>query len=283
MNQGTAVVTLDHVDKRFDNGLLALRDVSLQVGAGEFVALLGASGCGKSTVLRLAAGLETASAGRVQAPALANEVSTASADTAFVFQEPTLMPWASLFDNVFLPLRLAGVPRGKAALRVREVLQRVGLGEFEAAYPAELSGGMKMRASIARALVTRPRLLLMDEPFAALDEITRQHLNGDLMAWWATQAMSVLFVTHSVFEAVFLSQRVLVMGARPGHVVAELAVDAPYPRAPSFRMSALYMKTCHDLSLALDAAMRASADARPAGTNPVATTRPVSGSDAAAP
>jgi NitT/TauT family transport system ATP-binding protein len=246
------LISLHQVHKRFDGGLEALREVSLEVNAGEFVALLGPSGCGKSTVLRLAAGLEAASAGRVCAPAL--DTGSGGGATAFVFQEPTLMPWASVFDNVWLPLRLAHRSRAECAPLVRQVLTTVGLAEFEHTYPAQLSGGMKMRASIARALVTQPRVLLMDEPFAALDDITRQKLNGDLLRWWAEQHLAALFVTHSVAEAVFLSQRVLVMSARPGRVVAEVAIDEPTPRTPAFRASAAFVQACHHLSQALEQA-----------------------------
>jgi len=247
----TPLVSLQQVHKRFPGGLQALQDVSLDLSPGEFVSLLGPSGCGKSTVLRLIAGLDQASSGQVDAPALHG---TAATETAFVFQEPTLMPWASVFDNVWLPLRLQGVAREAAAGRVRQVLASVGLAEFERAFPAELSGGMKMRTSIARALVTSPQLLLMDEPFAALDEITRQKLNTDLLDWWQRQRLATLFVTHSVFEAVFLSQRVLVMAARPGRVVAEVRVDEPYPRTAAFRTSAAYAAICRELTLALEAA-----------------------------
>ena len=243
------LIRLQQVDKRFSSGLQALRDVSLAVRGGEFVALLGPSGCGKSTVLRLAAGLDVPSAGTVQAPALA---ARGQATTAFVFQEPTLMPWATVFDNVWLPLRLQGQSRTQSATAVRKVLARVGLADFESAHPAQLSGGMKMRASIARALVTQPQVLLMDEPFAALDDITRQALNADLLQWWQGAGnMAALFVTHSVAEAVFLSQRVLVMAARPGRVVAELAIDAPYPRPPGFRHSAAFADSCRQLGAAL--------------------------------
>jgi NitT/TauT family transport system ATP-binding protein len=243
------LIDLRQVGKRFDGGLQALAGVSLAVHAGEFVTLLGPSGCGKSTVLRLAAGLDTPSAGTVSAPALQPGQ---SADTAFVFQEPTLMPWASVFDNVWLPLRLQGESRARAAPAVQAVLARVGLADFAGARPAQLSGGMKMRASIARALVTRPRVLLMDEPFAALDDITRQALNADLLQWWhGAGTMAALFVTHSVAEAVGLSQRVLVMAARPGRVVAELAIDAPYPRPPGFRHSAPFSDACRRLGEAL--------------------------------
>ena len=247
------VIRLDHVDKRFANGLMALSDVSLQVGADEFVSLLGPSGCGKSTVLRLTAGLEPSSAGHVDAPALSR-----AAHTAYVFQDATLMPWASVFDNVWLPLRLAGVSRAQARSRIDSAVASVGLKEFESAFPSELSGGMKMRASIARALVTQPRVLLMDEPFAALDEFTRQKLNGDLLTWWQAQRMAVLFVTHSVFEAVFLSQRVLVMGARPRRVIAEVAIAEPYPRTMAFRTSAHYAQACAEISLALESAQAAA-------------------------
>jgi NitT/TauT family transport system ATP-binding protein len=245
-----AIVTLDAVDKRFATGVQALAGTSLAVQAGEFVTLLGPSGCGKSTVLRLAAGLDSASAGRVDAPALRD----GGARTAFVFQEPTLMPWASVFDNAWLPLRLAGISRSEARERVMAALASVGLAEFAAAFPAELSGGMKMRASIARALVTRPQLLLMDEPFAALDEITRQKLNADLLEAWRAQSLAVLFVTHSVYEAVFLSQRVLVMSARPGRVIAEVRIDAPARRDAAFRTSAAYLEACANLARALEAA-----------------------------
>jgi NitT/TauT family transport system ATP-binding protein len=246
-----SIVSLDRVDKQHANGLLALKGTSLDLGAGEFLSLLGPSGCGKSTVLRLVAGLDVATAGRVVSPAVNG---AGSAETAYVFQEPTLMPWASVFDNVWLPLRLNGMTRSAAAPRVQVVLRSVGLGDFEAAFPAELSGGMKMRTSIARALVTQPRVLLMDEPFAALDEITRQRLNADLLDWWRSQQLAALFVTHSVFEAVFLSQRVIVMSPRPGRIVTELVVDAPYPRNAEFRLSRVYAQACRALSEALESA-----------------------------
>jgi NitT/TauT family transport system ATP-binding protein len=251
------LISLQDVAKRFNNGLQALQQVSLTVAAGEFVALLGPSGCGKSTVLRLVAGLDEASAGQVQAPALRAGGAAGDTDTtAFVFQEPTLMPWATVFDNVWLPLRLQGRSRQASAPAVRAVLARVGLAEFENAHPAQLSGGMKMRASIARALVTRPRVLLMDEPFAALDDITRQALNADLLRWWqpvdgSAASMATLFVTHNVAEAVYLSQRVLVMAARPGRVVADLAISAPYPREAGFRHTPAFVEACRALGDAL--------------------------------
>ncbi len=252
MPEAPTLIRLHQVHKTFANGLQALAGVSMAVRAGELVALVGPSGCGKSTVLRLAAGLDSASAGTVAAPALQGRgVNT----TAFVFQEPTLMPWATVFDNVWLPLRLQAVSRAAAAPQVHAVLARVGLADFAAAHPAQLSGGMKMRASIARALLTQPQVLLMDEPFAALDDITRQALNADLLQWWAAAGnMAALFVTHSVAEAVFLSQRVLVMAARPGRVVAEIVIPQPYPRAPGWRHSVAFTDACRQLGEALAAA-----------------------------
>ena len=246
-----AVVSLRGVGKTFGSGTLALDGLDLDVGAGEFLSLLGPSGCGKSTALRIVAGLSEPSRGTVNWPDPA-----ARAGIGFVFQEPTLMPWATVFANVNLPLKLAGVARAAAAPRVEDTLRRVGLSEFRDAYPRELSGGMKMRVSIARALVTQPRLLLMDEPFAALDEITRFKLNDDLLALWRELGMIVVFVTHSVFESVYLSQRVVVMTARPGRVSSELVVDAAV-RDAQFRTSAEYAGHCRQASEALATAMDA--------------------------
>jgi NitT/TauT family transport system ATP-binding protein len=250
MSPAAVSIRLERVAKRFATGVLALEDTSLAAGAGEFLSILGPSGCGKSTVLRLLAGLDTSSGGSVLAPALEGR----NADTAFVFQEATLMPWATVFENVWLPLRLAGARRRAAAPAVEAMLEHVGLAEFRDAYPAELSGGMKMRTSIARALVTRPRLLLMDEPFAALDEITRARLGADLLHWWAERRLAVVFVTHSVFEAAFLSQRVLVMSARPGRIIHEMSLDEPLPRDAAFRMTPRYQTVCRELSAALGSA-----------------------------
>jgi NitT/TauT family transport system ATP-binding protein len=252
------LVRMAGVSKRFDSGTLALRDLDLEIGRHEFVSLLGPSGCGKSTALRLIAGLSSPSAGRIEwlEPARA----THRGDIGFVFQEPTLMPWATVFDNVRLPLRLQH--RGSAAGvadDVQSAIAMVGLGGFERAYPRELSGGMKMRVSIARALVTRPRLLLMDEPFAALDEITRIRLNNDLLDLWRREAWTVIFVTHSVYESVYLSSRIMVMAARPGRIVAEHPIDAPYPRDEDFRTSSRYNDHCRIVSNSLAAAMDASA------------------------
>ena len=216
---------------------------------GEFVSLLGPSGCGKSTALRIIAGLSAPSAGAVEWPAGSGKI-------GFVFQEPTLMPWADVAANVRLPLKLAHADRGaRHRPLAMQALTHVGLADFAQSYPRELSGGMKMRASIARALVTEPQLLLMDEPFAALDEITRFKLNNDLLTLWQALRRTVIFVTHSVFESVYLSQRIVVMTPRPGRVFADIAIPAPYPRDERFRTSADYAGYCRTVSEALGKAM----------------------------
>jgi NitT/TauT family transport system ATP-binding protein len=256
----TALVTLTGVAKRFANGTLALDKFDLAIRSGEFCSLLGPSGCGKSTALRLIAGLGGPTRGGItwsgtrQGGRRRNGL-----DVGFVFQEPTLMPWATVFRNVMLPLELEGVAQGVAAKRAADALERVGLAPFRDAYPRELSGGMKMRVSIARALVTDPPLLLMDEPFAALDEITRFKLNNDLLELWQAVGHTVIFVTHSVFESVYLSSRIVVMTPRPGRVFTELAVDAPYPRDESFRTSSEYAAHCRLASQALAGAMESGA------------------------
>ena len=244
------LVGVHGVSKVFANGVQALADVSLDVEAGEFLSVLGPSGCGKSTLLRLIAGLIQPSGGTI-------ESSAGRAELGFVFQEPTLMPWATALANTALPLKLHGVAPGERAARAAEALGNVGLKGFERTWPRELSGGMKMRVSIARALVTAPRLLLMDEPFAALDEITRHRLNADLLELWQRSKVTVVFVTHSVFESVFLSQRIAVMAARPGRVLSELSIAAPYPRSESFRTSAEYAAWCRQASARLGEAMAA--------------------------
>jgi NitT/TauT family transport system ATP-binding protein len=253
------LVALRGVGKEFPNGTQALAGLDLEVRDGEFLSLLGPSGCGKSTALRIIAGLSEPTQGAVEWPHAAKPA-TGEGRIGFVFQEPTLMPWASVFNNVLLPLKLKGAPADKAAERVRAVLDRVGLRKFSHAYPRELSGGMRMRASIARALVTGPALLLMDEPFAALDEITRFRLNNDLLQMWQGLRTTVVFVTHSVFESVYLSSRIVVMAARPGRVFAELAVDASYPRDQDFRTSAEYAAFCRRTSEALAQAMAAGGE-----------------------
>ncbi|SFK52066.1 ABC transporter ATP-binding protein [Methylocapsa palsarum] len=240
------LVSLRGVGKTFAPGGEALAGVDLEVRAGEFVSLLGPSGCGKSTVLRLVAGLETASAGTIS-----RGFDDVGAAVGFVFQEPTLMPWANVFDNVYLPLRLRGQTRAGAKTPVREALALVGLSGSAEAFPRELSGGMRMRVSIARALVLRPLLLLMDEPFAALDEMTRSRLNDDLLRLQAELGATVVFVTHSVFESVYLSSRIAVMGANPGRIIAEIEPAGGVERDERFRLSAAYARCCEKVSAAL--------------------------------
>src|SRR5271170_7866851 len=211
------LIRIEGVNKTYQNGTVALDDVNLNVRSGEFVSLLGPSGCGKSTLLRMIAGLGAPSSGTIDWPQARYDVSgEPERSLGFVFQEPTLMPWATVFENVYLPLKLAGINRRDAEPRIAEVISMVGLQKFAKHYPRELSGGMKMRVSIARAIAVKPRVLLMDEPFAALDEITRFRLNNDLLRLWQDQRWTVIFVTHSVFESVYLSNRIVVLSARPG-------------------------------------------------------------------
>jgi NitT/TauT family transport system ATP-binding protein len=243
-------VRLRSVTKVYDSGVAALGPLDLDVSQGEFVSLLGPSGCGKSTALRLIAGLNAPTSGTVGISRHAGQARAGHA-IGFVFQEPTLMPWATVRENVRLPLKLAHVPTAEANERIHGALSQVGLAEFEGALPRELSGGMKMRVSLARALVTDPDILLMDEPFAALDEITRFRLNNDLLALWRNLRKTVIFVTHSVFESVYLSQRVIVMTSRPGRISAEIRIDATEPRSEDFRTSADYAGYCRKVSNAL--------------------------------
>jgi len=243
-------VSLRGVTKVYDSGVIALGPLDLDVSRGEFVSLLGPSGCGKSTALRLIAGLNAPTSGTVRVSHRAGEA-RAGHSIGFVFQEPTLMPWTSVRENVRLPLKLAHAPAAAANARVSEALTQVGLTEFADAYPRELSGGMKMRVSLARALVTDPDILLMDEPFAALDEITRFRLNNDLLSLWRNLRKTIVFVTHSVFESVYLSQRVIVMTSRPGRIGAEFRIDAAEPRGEDFRTSAEYAGYCRKVSNAL--------------------------------
>jgi len=255
--EAAPLVALRSVSKRFGNGTLAVRDVDLDLAAGEFVSLLGPSGCGKSTLLRMIAGLGAPSAGTIDWPGRDEAGTVQRRELGFVFQDSTLMPWANALANVMLPLTLKKVARSEAQARAAEMLALVGLAGFEKSYPRELSGGMKMRVSIARALVMRPRILLMDEPFAALDEITRHRLNNDLLALWQRERFTAVFVTHSVFESVYLSQRIVVMAARPGRVMADLPVDAPYPRNELFRTSGEYAHLCRIASGKLEEAIGA--------------------------
>jgi NitT/TauT family transport system ATP-binding protein len=242
-------VSLRGVGKSFSGGVTALAGLDLDIHDGEFVTLLGASGCGKSTALRIIAGLTEPTEGEI------TRSGATSGGIGFVFQDPTLMPWANVRRNVSLPLRLAG-REAESKDRIDAALAQVGLSGFSENYPRELSGGMRMRVSIARALSTEPDLLLMDEPFAALDEITRFRLNNDLLALWHARRRTTVFVTHSVFESVYLSSRIVVMTARPGRVFTEIEIDAPYPRG-DFRTSADYAAACRKVSGALEQAMNA--------------------------
>lgn len=241
------LLALHAVDKAFPGGTLALQGLDLAIARGSFTSLLGSSGCGKSTLLRLLAGLDEPTAGRIEG---ATE-HPAARDTGFVFQQPTLMPWADVTANVALPLQLQRRPRSTIDAAVAPALAAVGLQDFGSAFPRELSGGMQMRASIARALITRPALLLLDEPFAALDEITRFQLNEELLALWLRDAFTAVFVTHSVAEAVFLSQRVVVLQPRPGRVSEIIEIDAPYPRRAAFRATPAFSEACVRVSQAL--------------------------------
>jgi NitT/TauT family transport system ATP-binding protein len=254
----TPAVEVLSAEKTYPNGTQALLPVDLTIEEGDFVTLLGPSGCGKSTLLKMVAGLLEPTDGRLhlwRKPVAQLEES--GKKMAFVFQSPTLMPWASVQTNVRLPLDLAGVPRAEADARVTEALALVGLSKFANALPRALSGGMQMRVSIARGLVTQPDLLLMDEPFGALDEITRHKLDADLLDLWRKKKLTVIFVTHSIHEAVFLSSRVVMMAARPGRVVEEFHIDAPYPRTADFMVSPEFSRYAKQLQ---DSLLRASVD-----------------------
>jgi len=244
------VLTVTSVGRRFPGGVEALRDVSLRLNQGDFVALLGPSGCGKSTLLRLIAGLDRPDSGALNWDA---GHAPTPGEIGFVFQDATLLPWASAEDNVYLPQRLRGVPQAQAMPEVRAALDRVGLAGFEAARPRQLSGGMRMRVSIARALVTRPRLLLMDEPFAALDEFTRHRLQADLLTLWQSIGCTVVFVTHSIYEAAFLARRIVLMTPRPGRVEREIV--SPLRPEPQTRLDPAYAALVAEISQAMEAAL----------------------------
>ncbi|MBH8562981.1 ABC transporter ATP-binding protein [Nostoc sp. CENA67] len=245
-----SVITLSQISKVYTNGKVALQDLNLVIRESQFVSLVGASGCGKSTVLRLIAGLGQISSGNIDWG-----ITQQARKLAFVFQDAALMPWANVEENVRLPLKLAGIAQKDSQKLVQQALALVRLVGFEHSYPRELSGGMKMRVSIARALVTQPNVLLMDEPFGALDEITRSKLNSDLLDLWRQHSWTVVFVTHNIYEAVYLSNRVLVMGTSPGRIVADVEIAAPYPRGEDFRTSSLYNKYCREVSDHLAQAM----------------------------
>lgn len=263
-HEDAQIIRMRGVSKCYANGTMALEHTDLDIWGGEFVTLIGPSGCGKSTLLRILSGLGAVTTGDVTwwgtpTPVLERD----DQRMAFVFQEATLMPWERVFENVALPLQLKG-GLGTEAIRrkVNEALELVGLDAFQRAYPRELSGGMQMRVSIARALVTEPNLLLMDEPFGALDEMTRNRLNDDLLRIQQERRFTTVFVTHSLNEAVYLSSRVIVMAARPGRVIEEVRVDAPYPRGQEFRLAPAYLRHMARLSASLDRASRANSEAR---------------------
>ena len=246
----TSLVSLHGVSKTFDSGTQAIAVLDLEVREGEFLSLVGPSGCGKSTALRIIADLIAPTTGGVTWPGGKPEI-------GFVFQEPTLMPWRTVLGNAQLPLELKGVARAEAEARSRSALARVGLGDFEKAYPRELSGGMKMRVSIARAIAAKPKLLLMDEPFAALDELTRQSLNDDLLKLAREDGITVIFVTHSVYESAYLSDRVVVMTPRPGRVTADIAIAQPAERSAAYRLTPQFTEAAGKISAALGHAMAA--------------------------
>jgi NitT/TauT family transport system ATP-binding protein len=248
------MVRLRGIAKRFAGGVAALDPIDLDVGRGEFLSVLGPSGCGKTTLLRIIAGLSAPSAGE-RYLAVADRGARAAGRIGYVFQEPTLMPWTTVTGNVLLPFRLTGRVGRAERERAGAEIRAVGLDGFERAYPRQLSGGMRMRVSIARALVTDPDLLLLDEPFAALDEITRMGLNDDLLRLWEHRRPTVVFVTHSVFEAVFLSTRVTVLTARPGRLAADWPVPLPRPRERGLRLSPAYAAVCNEISDCLANAM----------------------------
>ncbi|MBK0096089.1 ABC transporter ATP-binding protein [Erwinia sp. S63] len=245
-------------EKIYPNGTRALLPVDLTIRQGEFVSLLGPSGCGKSSLLKMIAGLIEPTDGKLMLFRRDRRENQRDLPLSFVFQEATLMPWSTVHKNVRLPLDLAGVPRAEADTRVREILELVGLGQFGHVLPRELSGGMQMRVSIARGLVTRPKVLLMDEPFGALDEITRNKLDSDLLDLWQEQKLTVVFVTHSIQEAVFLSQRVIMMAARPGRVVDDIRIETTQPRDDEFRVSQPFTHYAQQLQRGLLAASQES-------------------------
>ena len=246
----TPLLSLSAITKRFDSGVEAIARMDLDVTAGEFLSIVGPSGCGKSTALRIAAGLIQPTSGTVAWPSGRPQI-------GFVFQDPTLMPWATVTTNVRLPLELQHMNKTEADSRVARAIARVGLTGFENAYPRELSGGMKMRVSIARTIAAQPKLLLMDEPFAALDELTRQVLNDDLLKLAREDGMTVIFVTHSVYESAYLSSRVVVMSPRPGRIAADIALSPPPVRNADYRLTPQFAEAAGKVSAALKGAMAA--------------------------
>jgi NitT/TauT family transport system ATP-binding protein len=239
---GAPAVSFEHVSMTFPDGTAALRDVSFSVRPGEFTSVVGPSGCGKSTLLRIASGLERATAG---------SVSVDAKRLGFVFQDPTLLPWRTVLGNAELLLELHGVPKDERRDRALEAIAAVGLQGFEMHHPKRLSGGMRMRASLARWLTLDPPVFLFDEPFGALDEITREKLNEELLRLFAVKRFAAVFVTHSLFEAVYMSSRVLVMSSRPGRIVADIAVPFGYPRSQELRFDPAMSEIAGEVSSAL--------------------------------
>lgn len=244
------IATLEKVSKRFDNQNLAIADLNLNLYPSEILSIVGPSGCGKSTLLRIIAGLTSLSSGTLHW-----QNSRQSNQLAFVFQDAALMPWATVWQNVYLPLKLAGVPQKKAQEKIQEALELVQLNQVSQSYPRQLSGGMKMRVSIARSLVNNPQVLLMDEPFGALDDITRTQLNDELLNLWNQKRWTIVFVTHNIYEAVYLSHRAIVMGTAPGRIVAEIPIHKPYPRDASFRGAIAYTEYYQQVATALSEAI----------------------------
>jgi NitT/TauT family transport system ATP-binding protein len=258
--QQSYAIAIRQANKVYSNGTIALQDMNLTIHDAEFISLVGPSGCGKSTALRLIAGLGKMTSGTIELGE-----SHQKPELAFVFQEAALMPWANVVENIRLPLKLAGIPKRESRAAVQEAINLVGLTGFERSYPRELSGGMKMRVSIARALVTKPNIMLMDEPFGALDEMTRSKLNTDLLNLWQQKRWTAVFVTHNIYEAVYLSNRVIVMAPRPGRVVADIAIEAPYPRTDEFRTSRLCNEYCREVSARLTEAVTGSSSEKAIG------------------
>jgi NitT/TauT family transport system ATP-binding protein len=246
MEPAAPIVKFTSLKKRYGSGPVILDDISLTVAAGDFVTLIGPSGCGKSTVLKLVSGLNPWSAGGLEV--LGTKPKQARDRQAFIFQDATLLPWLTVQANAELPLRLRGLPAAERKAKASEMLALVGLGPNAAYYPRELSGGMKMRVSIARALALSPQLLLLDEPFGALDEMTRNRLNEELLTLRERSPFTALFVTHSVSEAVFLSNRIIVMAAHPGRWHAEIKVDFPYPRHAALRATPEFQAKVNEVS-----------------------------------
>lgn len=262
--QALPPIELSGVEKRYADGTYALTPVDLKLRDREFVTLIGPSGCGKSTVLKLAANLIAPTSGQVRWWGQGfDQVGAEGQRLSFVFQEPTLMPWAKVGSNVRLPLDLMKFAKDESTPKVRHALRLVGLEDFEHSYPRQLSGGMKMRASIARALVTDPDVILMDEPFGALDEFTRNRLDSDIISLWWRRKLTIMFVTHSIYEAVFLSTRVIVMSARPGRIHAQFDIDEPHPREEAFRKSESFADLCRELTAILFDVSAPGPDAEP--------------------